>query len=199
MGSAKFFTLEDVSRRDLWRDGEVRIISVTPVSRGVLRPFLLTVTTLALVVVAANRYHVIHRFEDWLILLLVGPLAVVTLTRTWRWRSHKVHVTSERVVIEGGVLTRQRTTVELRDVVSTRIEQRVHERLTRRGVVLLETMAGSVPVGLVRYPSALCRLIDAERLGGTPAYPLDTVFTFEEPEDHPLGVQADQWQRRRFE
>ena len=45
-----------MSKRDLWREGEVRVISVTPVSRGVLRPSLLTVTTLALIVEGAGRF-----------------------------------------------------------------------------------------------------------------------------------------------
>ena len=93
-----------MSGRDLWREGEVRVISVTPVSRGVVRPFLLTVTTLALIVEGASRYGWVHRYEEWFIVVLVVPFLAVTLTRTWRWRSHKVHVTNERVIIEGGVL-----------------------------------------------------------------------------------------------
>jgi uncharacterized membrane protein YdbT with pleckstrin-like domain len=188
-----------MSRRDLWRDGEARVISVTPVSRGVVRPLLVTVTTLALIVEAAHRFLLVHRAEGWLLLVLVVPVAAVTLTRTWRWRSHKIHVTNARVIVEGGVLTRQRTSIELRDVIATRVEQRVHERLTRRGLVVLETPAGPAPVGLVHHPGALCRLIDAERVSGEPVVPFDTVFTYEEPDVQPLGVHPDQWQRRRYE
>jgi membrane protein YdbS with pleckstrin-like domain len=189
-----------MSRRVLWREGEVRVISVTPVSRGVLRPFLITLTTLALIVEAASRYSLIHRGEDWLVLVLVVPLAVVTLTRTWRWRSHKIHVTNERVIIEGGVLRHQRTSIDMRDVHATRVDQRMGERLARRGYVYLETMVGPILVGLVRHPGALCRLIDAERLGSDDySVPFDTVFTYEDPEPYQLEVRPDQWQRRRYE
>lgn len=189
-----------MSRRDLWREGEVRVISVTPVSRGVVRPFLLTLTTLALIVEGAARYHYVRSFEDVLIIVAVLPLAAVTLTRTWRWRSHKIHVTSERVIIEGGVLSHQRTSVELRDVIASRVDQRMSERLTRRGYVYLETNASTVPVGLVRHPGALCRLIDAERVVTEDAgYPFDTVFTYQDPDRFEFEVRPDEWQRRRYE
>jgi uncharacterized membrane protein YdbT with pleckstrin-like domain len=189
-----------MSRRVLWREGEVRVISVTPVSRGVVRPFLITVTTLALIIEAASRYSFIHRAEFWLVVVLVLPLGAVTLTRTWKWRSHKLHVTNDRVIIEGGVLRHQRAAIEMRDVMATRMDQRMSERLTQRGYVFIETMAGSIPLGLVRHPGALCRLIDAERLAGEDnADPFDTVYTFEDPEPFQYDVYPDQWQRRRFE
>jgi Bacterial PH domain len=189
-----------MSSRDLWREGEVRVISVTPVSRGVVRPFLLTVTTLALIVEGASRYSWVHRYEEWFIIVMVLPFLAVTLTRTWRWRSRKVHVTNERVIIEGGVLRRYRTAVELRDVLGTRVDQRVSERLSRRGFVYLDTLGSSIPVGLVRHPGALCRLIDAERLSSEDmTFPLDTVFTYDDPDRYQLEMRPDEWQRRRYE
>lgn len=189
-----------MSRRDLWREDELRIISVTPVSQGVVRPALLTVTTWALVVEGAARYSFVHRFEEVLIVLFVVPLALVTLTRTWKWRSHKIHVTSERVIVEGGVLRHQRSAIEMRDVFATRVDQRISERLTRRGYVYLETMGSAVPIGLVRHPAALCRLIDAELNTEHPVGdPLDTVYTYEDPEASHYEVLPHEWQRRRFE
>lgn len=189
-----------MSWRDLLREGEIRIISVTPVSRGVLRPTLVTITTIALIIDGATRYHFVHQVESWLLLIFVGPVAVVTLTRAWRWRSHKVHVTNDRVIIEGGVVRHQRTSIELRDVLATRVEQRVSERLTRRGFVTLETLAGPVVIGFVRHPSALARLIDAERRDeARQSVPFDTVFSVEEPNYFPRGVRPDEWQRHRYE
>jgi uncharacterized membrane protein YdbT with pleckstrin-like domain len=189
-----------MGRRDLIREGEVRVISITPVSRGVVRPFLVTLTTIALIVESASRYALVHRFEDWLVLVLIGPLGLLTLTRIWRWRSHKVHVTNDRVIIEGGVLRHQYTSIEMRDVLATRVDQRVSERLTRRGYVYLETAAGSIPVGLVRHPGALCRLIDAERRESeTYTVPLDSIYTYEDPDPYQLEVRPDAWQRRRHE
>ncbi|HVB51066.1 MAG TPA: PH domain-containing protein [Acidimicrobiales bacterium] len=189
-----------MSRRDLWREDEIRVISVTPVSRGVLRPTLVTLTTIALIVEGASRYRDVHRFEDWLLLILVAPLAAVTLTRTWRWRSRKVHVTSDRVIVEGGVLGHQRSSIELRDVLATRVDQRVSERLTRRGFLVLETLAGPVVIGQVRHPSALSRLIDAQRRDQVlRSVPLDTVFSVEGQNYYPGEVRPDEWQRHRYE
>ncbi len=83
------------------------MISVTPVSRGVIRPFLLTVTTLALIVEGAARYSYVHRFEEVAHGAFRPSVGAVTLTRTWKWRSHKIHVTNERIIVEGGVMRHQ--------------------------------------------------------------------------------------------
>jgi len=138
--------------RMILRDGEVRIITVTPVARGTVRPCLAAIVMVALVVVGAKHVHLIHEHEMVLGLIFAGPFGLVALTRTWRWRSHKVHVTNERIVVEGGVLHHQRSTVDLRDVIALRVDQRVTERLARRGVVVLETNAGSVMIGKLRHP-----------------------------------------------
>ena len=179
----------------MWREGEVRIISVTPVARGLWRPALASVAAAALTVVGARHVHLVHQHGTVFAVVVVGPFALVALTRTWRWRSHKVHVTNERIVLEGGVLRHFRSSIELRDVIATRVDQRVAERLTRKGIVLLETVAGPLVVGPVRHPGALCRLIDAERTGApSGALPLDTVFTYQEPEPFDFEVRP---QRRR--
>ena len=165
------------------RDGEVKIISVTPVARGTVRPCLVGIVMIALVIFGAKHVHLIHEHEMLLGLIFAGPFALVALTRTWRWRSHKVHITNERVVVEGGVLRHYRSTVDLRDVVALRVDQRVSERLTRRGLVILETNAGSIMIGKLRHPGALVRLIDAERANNQiDPVPFDTVFGYEEPE-----------------
>ncbi len=182
----------------LLREGEVRIISVTPVARGIVRPCLVGVVLLALVIFGGQHVHFIHQHEMVIGLILAGPFAVVALTRTWRWRSHKVHVTNERIVIEGGVLRHQRSTVDLRDVVALRVDQRVSERLTRRGLVVLETNAGSIMIGKLRHPGALVRLIDAERANNQEdPVPFDTVFGYEEPEPFDYGVRPRRWGHSR--
>jgi membrane protein YdbS with pleckstrin-like domain len=169
--------------RLIMRDGEVKIITVTPVARGTVRPCLVGVILLGLVIVGAQHVHLIHEHATWLALIFAGPFAAVALTRTWRWRSHKVHVTNERIVVEGGVLRHQRSTVDLRDVVALRVDQRVSERLTRRGVVVLETNGGSIMIGKLRHPGALVRLIDAERANNQiDPVPFDTVFGYEDPD-----------------
>lgn len=172
---------------------------MTPVSRGVVRPLLVCATTLAIVVVAADRFHLVHRYESLLAIVLVGPLAALTLTRAWRWRSHKIHVTNERVVTEGGALRHWRTSIDLSDIESVRVEQRLIERLSRRGTVLVETPSGTVLLGAVHHPAALCRVIDAERAYDDPGVPLGTVFSYDEPEQYRPEVRAERWPRLRFE
>ncbi len=179
------------------REGEAMIITVTPVSWGVLRPLVACAVVLVGIVEGAQHLGVVHHFVWWLLGLVAGPLALVTLTRIWRWRSHKVHVTSERVVVEGGVLSHQRTMIELHDVVATRVDQRVLERMTRRGFIALETAAGPIALGKFRYPGALCRLIDAERARHQRRnLPLDTVFTFDEPDVNDFEVRPERRARR---
>lgn len=163
------------------REGEMKIVSVTPVARGIVRPCLAGVLLLAGVIYGARHVEFIHQHE-WLIgLILAGPFGLVALTRTWRWRSHKLHVTNERIIIEGGVLHRHRSTVDLRDVVALRVDQRVSERLTKRGIVVLETNGGALMIGKLRHPGALVRLIDAERANNQiEPVPFDTVFGYED-------------------
>jgi membrane protein YdbS with pleckstrin-like domain len=176
--------------RTILREGEVRIISVTPVSRGIFRPVLVALTLVALVIFGGHHVQLVHEHQMLLGVVLAGPFAVVTLTRTWRWRSHKVHVTNERILVEGGVLHHRRSAVELRDIAALRIDQRVSERLTRRGVVFLETVAGTLSIGKLRHPGALCRLIDAERSNvATVPVAYDTVFSYDEPEPFDYEVQ----------
>ncbi|MGD0852445.1 MAG: PH domain-containing protein [Acidimicrobiales bacterium] len=172
------------------RDGEVKIISVTPVARGTVRPCLAAIIMLGLVIFGAKYVHLIHEHEMLLGLILAGPFALVVLTRTWRWRSHKVHITNERIIVEGGVLHHQRSTVDLRDVVALRVDQRVSERLTRRGIVVLETNAGSIMIGKLRHPGALVRLVDAERANNQiDPVPFDTVFGYDEPDPFDYEVR----------
>ncbi len=185
----------------IMREGEVPIISVTPVAHGLVRPLISAVIFCALVIVGAEHVHVIHRHEMLLGLVFAGPFALVALTRAWRWRSHKVEVTNQRVILEGGVMHHRRSTVELRDVVAVRIDQRVAERLTRRGLILLETAAGPIVLGKVRHPGALGRLIEAERANmAISPLPFDTVFKYEERNFLDFEVRPDRRRaRHRFE
>jgi membrane protein YdbS with pleckstrin-like domain len=163
--------------RSALREHEYRIISVTPVVSGLFRPLLSLATSLVCVDFVVTHLHALSPHEGLLLLIFVGPCLVVVGTRTWRWRSHKLHVTNQRVIAEGGVATRFTNAVELRDILGTRIDQSFIERLLRRGEVVLDTASGPFYSGLVSHPAALCRLIDSER--ATPStgnVPLDTVF-----------------------
>jgi hypothetical protein len=176
-----------------WREGEVAVISVTPVARGLARPALSLVTAVVVVHYGA-RFKFIHEHEPLLMLLVAGPCLLVGLTRLWRWRSHKVRVTSERVIVEGGVLSHYRSSLELRDVIAIRVEQRFVER----GSVILQTSAGPVDVGRVHHPAALCRLIEAERAGNQQIdLPFDTVFEHDQPDPYDFEVNPAERRTRR--
>jgi membrane protein YdbS with pleckstrin-like domain len=184
-----------MARRETWRDNETRIVTVTPVARGVLVPSLVVLALTAVIEFWAHHWSWLHRQAGWTLLVLVGPALIVVLTRSWRWRSHKIHVTSQRVVTEGGVARRYRQSVELRDVQAVRVEQGLRDRVIRRGSVYLETGAGTVAIGRVRHPAALVRFIERERAtpsGGRP--PLDTVFEYEDPGARGFDVDP-RWRR----
>ena len=187
----------DVGRRDRWRDDERRVISVTPVAVGVAWPTLFTLVTFALILEAGHRFVLVHEVSDVALLVGVAPPAVVALARIVRWRSHKIHLTDRRVLVEGGVLNHFEFSVELADVFATRVVQSVRERVARRGVVVLETVGGGpVELGRVRQPAALCRLIDAERSAQRPPVPFDAVYTFDEPDPFPGEMRPEVFPRR---
>ena len=87
---------------------------------------------------------------------------------------------------------------QLHDLVKTVVNQRLKDRLARRGLIVVETPAGSLTLGVVRHPAALSRLIDNERrhyAAGDVAY--DTVFDFDAPQDHDFDV-SDRQHRSRW-
>lgn len=165
------------------------MITVTPLGRGLVVPLLGVIAAGAIVEIASMHVHLLHTYRAWLLLVLAGPCAVVLVTRTWRWRSRKVHLSTQRVIVEGGVLHHQRSAVELRDVTSIRIDQRVRERILKKGVVVLETRSGALRLGPVRHPDALARLIDHE-LANHPSSDVafDTVFDFDSPQSHDFDM-----------
>lgn len=192
-------TLVVMGRRTILRDGEVRIISVTPVARGIVRPVLVATVMIVALIFGAQHVRIIHNHEMLCGLILAGPFILITLTRVWRWRSHKIHVTNDRIILEGGVLGHQRSTVEFDDIAAIRVDQRLLERITRRGVIFLETVAGTITVGKVRHPGALCRMIDAQRVNyPEESHPMDTVFSYEEPGPFDLDTLKNPGQPRRW-
>ncbi|MBW4078248.1 MAG: PH domain-containing protein [Acidobacteria bacterium] len=184
-----------MSRKVVWRYGEERVITITPVARGLIVPVLATALVITLIELATMHVRFLYSVRAVLWLVLVVPCLFVVATRTWRWRSHKVYVTNQRVIVKGGALQHHRGEVALHDVVATQVDQRFVERLSRRGFVTLETREGAMHLGLVRHPSALCRLIDRERMAlqrDDVAY--DTVFDFDPPNVHNFEINP----RRRF-
>ena len=185
-----------MGRRVTVRDGEAHVVSVTPVGRGLARPLLALVTAIVLIDYGAARYSYVHQHRLILGAVLAGPCALLVITRVWQWRSHKIHVTSQRVVIEGGAVRHYLHSMEFSDLLATRVEQRIGERLSRRGELFVESVAGSMYVGRVRHPAALARLIDRERARRTHDLAVQgTEFHFEAAPP-PGFFEAPEWRSR---
>jgi len=193
------FYAEPVARLIL-RDDERPVIRVTPLVGGVVRPVLLTLLGAVAVWLATHHIAALSRHSTVLWLLLVGPPALVSATRIARWRRHAIVVTSQRVVTMAGVLGRQVSSAELGDITVIHVDQRLHERVRRRGAVLVDVMDGSWNLGVVRHPGALARVIERQRALLTQnAEEYDPLV---EPED--LGFELpsrvtilDEYRRRR--
>jgi uncharacterized membrane protein YdbT with pleckstrin-like domain len=186
-----------MAKKSKWRPGEHHVISVTPVGRGLWAPALAAIVASVLVWLAVNHVHFFDEYRVLLAAILVVPCLAVLVTRTWRWRSHKIHLTSQRIVVEGGVLQHTLSEVELRDVVKIRITQRFRDRLGRRGLINVETPSGTLTLGMVRHPGALGRLIDNERRNDVVSVAYDTVFDYDAPQDHDFDVSGRK-QRRQW-
>ncbi len=152
-----------MSRRVRLENGEAPVISVTPAPIGVARPVVLFVLLEGVLIWLATIWSPLHRYEGTALLVAGALPALVVSTRTWRWRSYKITLTTQRIVIEGGVLARHSTQVNLGDVFATHADQTFAERLRRRGIVAVETSAGTLALPAVRHPAALRRLIDRTR------------------------------------
>jgi len=186
-----------VSRRLKVRYGERRVISVTPVARGLVAPVVGVALALVSVEFVAVHVRLFLSLRVPLLLIVAVPGLVLVVTRTWRWRSHKVHVTTQRVLVEGGVLHHRRSEVELSAIIATHVDQRFRERLSRRGAVYLETRGGTIDVGVVHHPGALCRVIDQERAAHRDDAALDTVFDFDQPQAHDFETRPRRRRDRR--
>jgi uncharacterized membrane protein YdbT with pleckstrin-like domain len=148
--------------RDL-REGEYVVVSVNPIARGLTGPAIATLVAIAAVLAAASVWTWARDQAVWLSLVFIAPCAAVLGGRIWRWRSHKIVVTNQRVIVTSGVAHRHARSVDLIDVVSSSVDQRWHERLTRRGYVILDTPSGPFALERVRRPDALWRIIDHQR------------------------------------
>ena len=178
-----------MSQRLRLENGETLVIRVTPVAEGLVVPIFSLVVVEGLVIWLATHWSQLHHYEAMVLFVVgLGP-ALVVATRSWRWRSNKVTLTSQRLVVEGGVLGRHSTQVYLGDIVATRAAQTFIERLRRRGVVTLETRAGTVTLGPVRHPAALRRLVDRSRrdLASPVARSWDEWFDDPYRDDDPRG------------
>ncbi len=152
-----------MSPRPRLEEGEALVISVTPVAEGLLVPLLVLVLLEGVIIAFAPKWAFLHHHEALAILVVGFFPAVIISGRSWRWRSHKVVVTTQRVLVHGGVLSRFSTEINLSDVIASHATQSLFERVRRRGTVALELASGTVALPTTRHPAALRRLIDRTR------------------------------------
>lgn len=168
-------------------EGEATVISVTPVAEGLVGPLVVLVFLEGAIIAFGPRWSLLHHYEA-IVILAVGLLpALVIVGRSCRWRSHKVIVTTRRVVMYGGVLSRYSTEIDFRQVVATHATQSLRERVRRRGTVLLELPSGTVALPPVRQPAALRRLIDRTRRDAIPSASRDWEEWLHDPSAETFG------------
>ncbi len=160
MGVTDVSYIEDVFDRAGVEDATV---SVTPVSPGVTRPWILLMAVVASTREVVDVVRGLGPWQPWLYLVVAGPVALVAVVRTARWRSHKVHVHAGGITVQAGLGRRTQTTLSWDDIGAVDVERGLHDRLTARGLVVVETATGPWVLGLVRHPLALARVIEAQR------------------------------------
>ncbi|MGC8498166.1 MAG: PH domain-containing protein [Acidimicrobiales bacterium] len=136
-------------------------VSVTPISPGVTRPWILLLAVVATIREVVDVVHGAGRWQPWLYAVVAGPVLVVALGRSLRWRSHKIHVHDYGVTVERGLGHRGRSSVAWADIATVEVQQSLRDRLSGRGQVVLETATGTWTLGLVRHPMALARVIES--------------------------------------
>ena len=139
------------------------MVAVTPISRGVASPVAATLIAVAALWATTSTWAWPRAHAAIIAVIVVGPCAVVLGGRLWRWRSHKIMVTNQRIIQMGGVARRRLSAIELIDVDVTHTDQRWFERLSRRGFVVVQTMGGAYVLERVRRPDSLARVIDHQR------------------------------------
>jgi uncharacterized membrane protein YdbT with pleckstrin-like domain len=157
---------------DVLGDEEELVLHVHPHWRVAIGPVLLTLTALAVVIVAwvmlpQNRGGLLAFGLVTLIMLYyalrygVRPLAV--------WRCTHYVVTDERILLQDGVIARARRDLPLNRVNDHALSQSLLDRLTGAGTLTV-TSVGDEPAVLVAVPGAgevqtmLYELIEQERL-----------------------------------
>jgi len=179
-----------VARRFSLGRNERLVVSVTPTSWGLRWPLAAVAVLMAGVILGGQHAAVIHRYEGICLALVVGPPFLVLVTRTIRWRSHKVHVTTKQVAVEGGVLRRSFVSLPVDAIVLIDVQQDFRDRLRKRGLVQLRAGTEELTLGPVRHPEVLARLIDQTRRDQRPTgVSYDTVFEPTLPVDYwPRGM-----------
>jgi len=183
-----------------WLDDEVHIVSVNPVPFGLAGPVLSFAAFVSLLVAGYESFGLVRQHIFPVALVVLGPTALVIATRTWRWQSHRVTVTSHRIVISRGTIRRRDEFVPLEFLVGVHTQRRLRDRLARRGGVTIETHQGPLFLGYFRHPDSLVRVIQHQRDAfARDSIPLDTSFDFEMPQPYSPRIVRRRSHRRHLD
>lgn len=173
--------------RRFLRDGEVVVIDVRPHWSSVARPALALVGSLALALIVQAQVSSDEAYKDFLLfpaLGLVLGVLVWFVVRYARWASSSLVVTTHRVVVRSGVLSRRGVEVSLADVSDVGVRRPLVGRLVGTGTVSVESAGGGQEVfpncpRVKEISRELRRMVEAawaddrdRRMGGTEASPL---------------------------
>ena len=106
-----------------------------------------------------------------LLAVVLGVLAVATVRPVLRWRTTHVVLTTHRVLVREGVLSRRGRDVGLSRITDVSCRQTLRERIVRSGTITVESVGDGGPLVLRRVPRSdavqalLAQLVqdDAER------------------------------------
>lgn len=124
---------------ELVDEGEEVVLDVRPHWSTVARP-VLVVTVLVIAEITAAIVHPSLPAVAWMAFALVLLVGLCWLAgRYARWACTRLVVTTERVVSHQGVLRRRWRQTPMRQIADVGVEQRLSERLLRKGSLLLDS------------------------------------------------------------
>lgn len=131
--------------RRLLQDGEVVVIDVRPHWSSVLRPGVALVASLGLALFIQARIGAGEAYKDFLLipaLVLVLVVLVWFLVRYARWATSSLVVTTSRVVLRSGVVSRRGREISLEDVRQVTFSRPWAGRLVGTGTLVVESAYG---------------------------------------------------------
>ncbi|PWW22912.1 PH (Pleckstrin Homology) domain-containing protein [Geodermatophilus normandii] len=143
-----------------------------------------------------------------LLAVVLGVLAVAVVRPVLRWWTTHVVLTTHRVLVREGVLSRRGRDVGLSRITDVSCRQTLPERFVRSGTIAVESVGDGGPLVLRRVPRSdavqalLAQLVqdDAERWAYAGPGPFPGPFPGDRPgrtdEDTPRGGRATGWADR---
>jgi hypothetical protein len=125
----------------------------------VVRPLASVVLAVVALAVVPHYWHVSNHVRLIAGLVLLVPSGLLLATRTWRWRSHALHITNQRLIRESGAVGHHVDSYAWSSILDIAVDQTWRERMARRGhVYVVTTDHERVDLGEIRHPKAFVRV-----------------------------------------